>query len=327
MSLPRISRVLPGLCIATALLATPAAAIAAPKVVATIKPIHSLVAGVMAGVGTPELLIAGASSPHGYSLKPSQAASLQDADVVFWVGEGLETSLARPIGSMAEKAIKVELADTPGIDLVKLREGHGFEAHDHAHEGEDHDEDAAEHEDHAGHDHESGMDMHIWLDPENARFMVREIAKKLGEVDAEHASAYLANATDMEAKLDDLVTNTEKRLKPLQDKTFVVFHDAYHYFEDRFGVFAAAAINLNPEVPAGADRVAQIHALIQEHKAACVFTEPQFEPKLVNVVVEGSGARTAVLDPLGADLEDGPNLYFQLIGNMAKSMADCLSGS
>lgn len=300
------------------------------SVVTTIKPVHSLVSGVMEGVSTPELLIKGAASPHDFSLKPSQAGQLQNADVVFWIGDHLETSLVKPISTMAETATRVELFDAPGVTHLKFREGDGFEAHDH--DGEDHDgEHADEHEEHGheeGHHHSAdGFDPHVWLDPENSRAMVKEIAESLSTADPDNAAKYQANAVAMDKRLVDLIQSTNEKLAPVKGRSFIVFHDGYHYFEDRFGMPAAGAITLNPEVPAGAERVTEIHDIIKKRNAACVFAEPQFEPKLIRVVLEGTQARSGTLDPLGADLEDGPGLYFKLISDMADAMTDCLSGS
>lgn len=351
----RVQALFPRLLFAASLSLTPALAFAEVSVVTTIKPVHSLVAGVMEGVGTPEILIKGAASPHDFSMKPSQAALLQNADVVFWIGDHLETSLAKPISTMAEKALRVELFDAPGVEHLKFREGDGFEAHDHDH-GEEHGHDAEHDQDHdekhaddhdhdheaahaEGHDHDEdgqeeghhhsadGLDPHIWLDPENARAMVKDIAKHLSEADPENAATYKANAEAMDQKLADLIQSTNKELAPVKGRPYIVFHDGYHYFEDRFGMPAAGAITLNPEVPAGADRITEIHDIIKKNQAVCVFAEPQFKPKLIRVVLEGTQARSGTLDPLGADLEDGPDLYFKLIHDMADAMTDCLSGS
>lgn len=321
----RIQTLVPRMILVASLTLAPTFAQAAVSVVTTIKPVHSLVAGVMQGVGSPQLLIKGAASPHDFSLKPSQAAQLQDADVVFWIGDNLETSLAKPISTMAEKALRIELFDAPGVEHLKFRDGDGFKGDDHDH-GEAHDRADGGKDD--GHNHGAdGLDPHIWLDPENARAMVREIAESLSTADPENAASYKANADAMDRKLADLIQSTNERLAPVKGRSFIVFHDGYHYFEDRFGMPAAGAITLNPEVPAGADRVAEIHDIIKKRQAVCVFAEPQFEPKLIRVVLEGTQARSGTLDPLGAELEDGPGLYFALISGMADAMADCLSGS
>jgi len=349
---------------------------AEPRVVTTIKPIHSLVSGVMEGVATPDILIDGAASPHGFALKPSQATQLQDADLVFWVGEGLETALAKALTSVAGNAEVIELMEAPGLTLLPYRTSGGFGAHDHddhgdgkedpqddhddddhdehaddkhdedhddnAHGHDDHDEDhddhgdeheehddhAEGHDDHAAghddHDHD-GTDAHIWLDPNNALAMIDVIAAELAENDAENADAYAANADAMKKRITELTAEIDKELASVRGRPFVVFHDAYHYFEDRFSVQAAGAITLNPETPAGADRISEVRETIKDLEVVCVFSEPQFTPKLVDVVLEGSNAKTAVLDPLGTGLENGPGLYEALLRKTADSMTDCLS--
>jgi len=319
------------------------AAQAAPKVIASIKPVHSLVAGVMDGIGTPSLLVEGGGSPHTYSLKPSQASSLEKADIIFWVGGQLEAFLEKPIDTIGAKARSVELAHAPGLTMLEKREGGPFEAHRHGHDDEhgdhaDHkDDDHKEHADHKDddHDHEKkheheheeheGGDPHVWLDPENAKAMVRVIAGELMHADAANAQRYQRNADAMLKLLDHLTHEVATRLAPFKDRPFIVFHDAYQYFENRFGVKAAGSITVSPEVLPGAERIREIRERIGKLDATCVFSEPQFQPKLVRVVTEGTAAKTGVLDPLGSDIADGPKLYFTLIRNMASSMQGCLT--
>jgi len=293
-------------------------------VVASIKPVHSLVAAVMGDTGTPDLLVQGAASPHTYSLRPSEARKLDQAKVVFWVGEGMETFLTKPLQSLATGAKTVSLSQTAGLTVLNLREGGSFELHEHD-DHDDHDHDHA-HESHDEPHHEGhGKDMHLWLDPENARVMVKEIAATLAEADPTNASTYQQNANTLDQRLAALIQETSNALADVKDKPFIVFHDAYHYFEDRFGLHAAGSISINPETPPSAQRVREIQHKIAESNASCVFAEPQFEPGIVSVVTEGTSARTGVLDPLGADLKDGPDLYFELIGNLAASIKNCLS--
>ena len=311
------------------------------KVVTSIKPVHSLVSGVMVGVGVPSLIIDGAGSPHTYSLKPSQAKQLQDAKLVFWMGDELETFLEGPIENIAQNATAIKLIDAHGLKKIKFREGgmfddHGHDDHDeHDHEKhDDHDDEKHakkehdDHEDHDGHDdHGHGeFDPHVWLDPVNAKAIVHEIEEALVKADPEHASTYEANAHKMMDKLDSLTAELREELEPVHEKGFIVFHDAYQYFEQRFDVAAIGSITVSPEVMPGAERVSELREKILELNATCVFSEPQFEPKLVETLVEGTGARTGVLDPLGATLDKGPDLYFQLIRNMASSLKKCLSG-
>lgn len=290
---------------------------AAPNVVTTIKPVHSLVSAVMKGVGEPAILVDGAASPHGYALKPSQAAALQDADVVFWIGPELETFLEKPIETIAGKAESVALIDVDGVKTLAPREGGAFEADDHGEEeGHDH-----------GHGHGEEVDGHVWLDPENAKAFVAAIAAALERADPANAAAYSANASAETAKLDALIAATREKLKPVAGKGFLVFHDAYHYYEARFGVEAAGSITVNPEVAPGAERIAELQAKLKELGAACIFAEPQFEPKLVATIIEGTSARSGTLDPLGASLDNGPDLYHQLIDGLTASLTGCLSGA
>ncbi|WP_338033090.1 zinc ABC transporter substrate-binding protein [Hwanghaeella grinnelliae] len=205
-------------------------------------------------------------------------------------------------------------------------EDHDHEDHDHDH---DHDEDHAEmdedhHDEHEGHHHE-GKDPHIWLDPQNAIAMVRKIADVLSEDDPANADRYAANAAATIADLNKLIDEVSAQLAPLHDKQYVVFHDAYQYFEERFGLHAAGSITISPEITPGAERIHEIRDRVQDLGASCVFAEPQFEPRIISVVLEGSNAKAGTIDPLGADLDDGPELYFNLIRNMATSMRDCLS--
>ena len=446
-------------------------------VVTSIKPVHSLVSGVMAGVSTPSVIIEGAGSPHTYSLKPSQAKQLQDAKLVFWMGDELETFLVGPVENIAKKATVVKLIDSHDLKKIKFREGgmfddhghddhddhgdhdgHGehafewaglfdlkagnyrwsfakvdgnyadpamkmvilksadieaseemaekllessnsesrthddsisaakiayslnfdnsknvtdfnvkietdgkyafftehmpfeFEANEHFFKNEsgidieplaqvpdadhhDHDHEKHAKKEHDEHDHEKHddhghgeFDPHVWLDPVNAKAIVHEIEEALVKADPEHASTYKANAHKMMDQLDSLVAELSDQLEPVHGKGFIVFHDAYQYFEQRFDVSAIGSITVSPEVMPGAERVSELREKISDLSATCVFSEPQFEPKLVETLVDGTGARTGVLDPLGATLVKGPDLYFQLLRNMASSLKKCLSG-
>ena len=302
------------------LVGTTATAADAPKVVVSIKPIHSLVAAIMQGVGTPDLIVDGAASPHTYALKPSNARSLQEAKVVFWVGPGMEAFLQKPLAALGSNATIVELDDAPGITKLKFREGGAFEPHD---DGDEHEAS----DDHAhGHDHDHGeFDTHLWLDPHNAKAMVSEITTSLVAADPVNALTYQANQKALNDKLDALDTEIASTLAPVKDKPFIVFHDAYQYFEHRYGVRVSGSITVSPETIPGAQRVAEIHSKVADLGATCVFAEPQFEPKLVNVVLEGTSAKSGTLDPEAATLPQGPDLYFDLMRGIASSLKACLS--
>ncbi len=331
-------------------------ATAGSDVVASIKPIHSLVAGVMDGVGEPHLIVRGGDSPHTYALKPSDAKALEKAKVVFWVGEILEKFLERPVETLAGKAKVVALSNAPGLIKHEFREGgpwddhaheehaddkHGHDkhaddkddhdkhdhdkhAHDkHADDKHDHDKHADEKHDHDKHAHDE-VDLHIWLDPLNAKAMVGKIVSTLAAVDAGNAATYKANGRKLAGRLDALIASAEKRIAPMRQRPFVVFHDAYQYLEKRFDLNAVGSITVSPEVKPGARRIAEMRKKIGKLGAVCVFSEPQFEPKLVGVVTEGTSARTGILDPVGSDLPDGPNLYFSLMERNVEALVDCL---
>jgi zinc transport system substrate-binding protein len=300
--------------LATALLTS--TALAAPNVVASIKPVHSLVAAVMAGVGEPTLIVKGAASPHTYALKPSDAGALESADIVFWTGHGMELFLSEALETLATKAEVVELAESPGIELLPVREGGAFEPHS--------DGDEAEH-DHAHEEHEHGEgDMHFWLDPENAKLMVTQIAATLSAADPANASAYQANAATEILALDALETELMTALSPVKDKPFIVFHDAYQYFEARFGLSLAGSVTVTPDTMPGAARIDELKAKVAELGATCVFAEPNFEPTIISAITEGSGAKTGVLDPEGGALTEGVELYPELLHGLAESLVGCL---
>ncbi|TCM70720.1 zinc ABC transporter substrate-binding protein [Rhizobium sp. BK068] len=291
----------------------------APVVVTSIKPVHSLVSAIMQGVGTPELIVDGAASPHTYNMKPSNARALQNAKVVFWVGPGLEAFLEKPLEAIGSDAVVAELDKAPGLTKLKFREGGAFEPHDDG----DHDEAA-----HAGadHDHDHGaFDTHLWLDPQNAKAMAAEITTTLVAADPANALTYQANAKTLDDRLDALDKEITGIVSPVRDKPFIVFHDAYQYFENRYHVRVAGSITVSPETIPGAERIAEIHKKVGELGATCVFAEPQFQPRLVDVVIEGTKAKAGVLDPEAATLDAGPDLYFNLMRGIGKSMKDCLS--
>jgi len=292
-----------------AVLAMPASA-QGVNVVTSIKPVHALVAGVMGEVGTPYLLVDGNASPHSYALKPSGAQALEKADLVFWIGPELEAFLAGPLDVLGSDATSIALSKAQGITTLSPREGGDFDAHEH-----DDEEFGGEHEE---------IDMHIWLDPDNAKAMVHEIAAALIAADPANSSAYTANVAKIEGELTILKAEITAILSPVQGTPFVVFHDAYQYFENRFGMIAAGSITVSPEAIPGVRRIEQIREKIEKLGATCVFAEPQFTPKLVSVVTEGTSAKLGELDPMGSEMESGPDLYFKLIRALANSMQFCL---
>ncbi|ASS56652.1 zinc ABC transporter substrate-binding protein [Rhizobium leguminosarum] len=310
---------IPALAIPVLLFGSTMRAADAPVVVTSIKPIHSLVSAIMQGVGEPKLIVDGAASPHTYNLKPSNARALQDARVIFWVGPGLEAFLEKPLQALGRDASIAELDNAPGLVKLPFREGGAFEPHDDAPE---HEHDHAE----ADHDHDA-FDTHLWLDPMNAKAMAAMITTTLVAADPANALTYQGNAKALNDRLDALDAEIKGIVAPVKGKPFIVFHDAYQYFEHRYGIRVAGSITVSPETIPGAERVSEIRHKVGELGATCVFAEPQFEPRLVNVVIEGTRAKSGVLDPEAATLKAGPDLYFTLMRGIADSMKDCLSST
>ena len=335
------------------------------KVVASIKPIHSLASYLMDGISKPGLIVDGYASPHGFAMKPSHAKMLQEADLIFWVGEDLESFLEKPLKSIAKKAEKIELMEIKGLNKLKFRERNIFEEHDdHGHKEDDHDDHAKKEDDHGhddehkedghddhghddehkkdghddhGHDDEhkedghdehgheghahGEYDPHIWLDPSNAKVILKEMAEHLIEKDQKNASVYKNNLKKALKDLDKLTKDVKSELN--KDFKSIVFHDAYQYFEKRFDVNVLGAFTVNTDVMPGAEQLAEIREIIEHDKVSCVFSEPQFNPDIINAVAKDMNISTGVLDPLGATLNPGKDLYFDLISNMSKSFKGC----
>jgi zinc transport system substrate-binding protein len=323
-----------GFCLVAAAGLAPAAraATAVPQVVVSLKPVHSLVAGVMAGVGEPKLLIPGSASPHSYSLKPSDARALSQADLVFWIGNGMETFLEKPLNSLANRARVVELSTVEGVTLLKTRASGAWEPHgEHeadeegtAHpEHDEHGEQGVAEEEHAH--HHGAYNLHIWLDPDNAIAIVEAAVTALSDVDPGHAADYARNGAALIGRLQALDRDLWADLAPVRTTPFVVFHDAYQYFEKHYDLNAVGSITLSPDRTPGASRLSEIRNKIKGLSASCVFSEPQFAPSVVHTVIEGTSARQGVLDPLGADLPAGPEAYFALMRDLVASLRKCLA--
>ena len=348
-----MSRNLLSLSLAASLLAGPALA-EAPRVAADIAPVHSLVTRVMDGVGAPELVVAPGASPHEYNLRPSEAGALQEADVVFWIGPDLTPWMEDALGTLSEGANVVSLIEADGTTKLEMRENTLFEAHvhgdhdghghddhdhddhedhghdehahdDHSHDEHDHEKHAEEEHGHDGHSHDHGAyDAHTWLSPDNAAAWLNAIAAQLSAADPDNAGTYYANAAAAREELDALKAEINAVLEPVRGRNFIVFHDAYQYFENAFDFPASGAISISDASDPSPARIAEIQARVAEQNVSCVMSEPQFDPGIVAAVMEGSEARTGVLDPLGSDLAPGPELYGKLLRNLAVGLADCL---
>ncbi|MHA7888086.1 zinc ABC transporter substrate-binding protein [Roseicyclus sp.] len=373
------------LAAATAVIASPAWA-EVPRVAVDIAPVHSLVARVMEGVGTPDLIVAPGASPHEYNLRPSEASALQEAEIVVWMGEDLTPWMEGAVETLAGDATVLTLLESEGTELLPFREGALFEAHvhgeghddhghddhghddhghddhghddhghddhghgdhghddhghddhghddhghdDHGHDDHGHDDhghDDHGHDDHGHDDHAHGAhDPHAWLSPENAALWLNTIAGALSAADPDNAGAYFANAAAGRAELEALSAEVEAMLAPVRGTGFIVFHDAYQYFEASFDLPASGAISLSDATDPSPARIAEIQDRVAEQGVACVLSEPQFDPGIVAAVMEGAEARTAVLDPLGSTLEPGPALYGDVIRGLGETLAACLS--
>jgi len=326
-----------------------------PKVAVDIAPVHSLVSRVMEGVGSPKLIIPAGASPHEYSLRPSEAKSLQDADMVIWIGEDLAPWMEKSIETLTKNAEVITLLEESDTKLLDFREGALFDEHDHDkdhddqddhddHDDHDHDKDHDNHDDHDDHDHDKDHDdhddhddhgdhdghahgehdPHAWLSTENAQTWLNLVAGKLSAADPDNAGVYFANAAAAREEINDLVKEVKSILEPVRGRNFVVFHDAYQYFETSFDFPAAGAISLSDATDPSAARIAEIQDRVKDEGIHCVLSEPQYNASLVATVLSGTDAKTGVIDPVGLGLEPGPNLYRDLIRNMARTLAGCL---
>ncbi|WP_430474808.1 zinc ABC transporter substrate-binding protein [Thalassospira lucentensis] len=325
----------------------------------TIKPIHGIASAIMKDVGEPVLLLNGASSPHAYSLRPSEARALRDADLVVYVSHALESFLQKPLQSLSDKSHVLELIDIKGLALRNMREGGAWESHGHdadhhddhdGHDGHDHEEHAHDdhedhhdgehdhaaehdhdHEEHADHDdddhHEEhgGIDPHIWLDPANGATIAMAITDELSHLDPDHADDYRENLKTLLASLHSLGNDLSAKIAPIRDNPYVVFHDAYQYLETGFGLNAVGSITVSPDQKPGAKRLHEIEDKIRDTKAVCIFAEPQFRPAIVQAVVADTGIRTGTLDPLGADISAGPTAYQDILTQNVDALVKCLS--
>ena len=298
------------------------------NVVTSIKPIHSLASYVMDGVGKPDVIVDGYNSPHGFSLKPSHAKMIEKADLIIWVGEDLEAFLEKPLNTIAKKAVNVEIMDLSGVKKLKFREKNIFEGHDdhgHGHKEKKHDDHGhkkAKHDDHGHEGHAHGEhDPHVWLDPMNAKVIVKEIEKQLVKLDPDNSSKYKANSKKAQSELDNLTKNIKRDIK--ENLRFVVFHDAYQYFENRFGINVLGALTVNPDVLPGAEQLSEIREVIEHEKVNCLFSEPQFNPAIIKSIAKDTKIKTGVLDPLGATLDKGKGMYSELLQSMYASFKGC----
>lgn len=302
----------------TVALALPTAALAEmPKVVTDVAPVHSLVADLMQGVGTPDLLIPPGSEPHDYVLRPSNARALQNADLVVWVGPALTPTLGDTIARLARDAGQIALLSLPDTVRYSYNDAAVFSAADRGHVQGVHD----------GGPHDEGLDPHAWLDPANAQVWVQVIASRLARMDPANATIYDTNAQLLQASLSELTDRIQTNMAPLKDKRFLVYHDAYQYFETRFGLRATGALLESDATQPSAARLAALRAELERAPVECLFTEAQVDVRVAQAVTGGAEIPTATLDPTGIDQGPGPQLYLRLIEQMADQFATCLTGN
>ena len=308
-----------------------------PRVVADIAPIHSLVSMVMDGVGQPQLLVPQNISPHHYSMRPSEAEALQEAQLVVYVGHDMSPWLEPVLETLAASASALDLSKVDNIMQLAFREGPIFDDHDeeghddHDEEGhDDHDEEGHDdhdeegHDDHAHHDHD-GVDPHMWLDPMNAKLWLYAIASELTRIDPKNADRYDENARSSSRTITLAMAQAEGHLASGKDNGFLVYHDAYQYFEKRFNRVAVGSISLGDASKPSAKRLSELKALFGAQGISCVLTEPQYSSKIVDSVFGGFKPTIGVVDPIGIDLELGATLYPELLENIALSIAQCVN--
>ncbi len=285
----------------------PGSLVAAPRVVASITPVHSLAAAIMGELGEPVQIVRGVGSPHAYQMRPSDAAHLRDADLVLWIGPTLETFLQRPLARHRDGTRVVTLSSIPGLSLLANRQG------------------GVRRDDAHAHDEAGSYDPHIWLSPSNAKLMAGAIARELSTLDPEHANSYQTNLASLSERIDAMEAHIASRLAPVLNTPFVVFHDAFQYFEASFGLNAVGSVTLSPDHMPSARRIKALREEIAASGARCVFREPQFESALVQVLLEDSDARAGMLDPLGTNVTRGPDANFELMNANADALLACLS--
>ena len=278
------------------------------EIVVSIKPLHSLVSAVAGDSNSVSLLIEGSMSPHNFALKPSHAKLLNNAKVVFYIDNQLESALKRTVIGLPISVRVVRASKFKQLNLLPTRAGDNWEEDGH---------------DHHNHDHGSN-DVHFWLDPNNAVQMVKGITRELSMVYPKNINNYKKNAKNIIKKIKAKDSLIKSQLEPIQDKSFIVFHDAYQYFEKAYGLNSLGSILLDPELPPSPKRIMQIRTKIKSMKPHCVFKEPQFRAKIVDTVIENTNVKVGILDPLGADLESGPQMYTNLLQNISDNLNACL---
>lgn len=307
------------------------------RVVASIPPLHGLVAKIMHGVAIPELLLKAEMSPHTFYPTPSDMEKISNADVLFWIGPGLEVGLNGLLSSReAKNAYAVIKA--PGLHILSLRADADFEAHDHAHDHShahhchDHAHDHAHHQD----ENDQGSlihghsvlteDPHIWLDPHNAKAILLFVFNTLVEKDPAHQSLYRKNYERALQDIDALKEDIEKDVQQIKALPFIVFHDGYQYFEKAFALNGVGSFVLEVEAQVSLKRVRMLEEKIRVKEARCIFSEPQFSKEMLKRIAEKNKISIGVLDYMGVNISPGPDAYEQMMRKLAQNYKECLDG-
>ena len=288
-------------------------------VITTIQPINALVNAVIGNTGGSNSLIPSDVSPHEFKLKPSDVKNLQDGNIIFYISSHLESSITKVFKNLPKNIKIINLMEETGINHLAIRDNEAWERHDHH---DDHDKHAKKDDNHD--DHEKEDDVHIWLDPDNGIKIIQKVNKELSLLFPENSQIYNKNATNIINKITELKSELKEELISIKDKPFIVFHDAYQYFEKVFGLNAVGSIALEDDVASSPKQISFIRNKIIKSNVSCVFQEPQFDSKLVKTVVEGTDAKVGILDPLGVDISNNKDFYLQLLRNMSKSLKKCL---
>ncbi|MHC8397919.1 zinc ABC transporter substrate-binding protein [Pseudomonas sp. LB3P93] len=278
------------------------------KVLASIKPLQLIAAAVQDGVAIPEVLLPPGASPHNYALRPSDVRKVQSVDLVYWIGPDLEGFLPRVLNGRTLPSVAVQ--DLPGLKLRRFAE----DSHSHAEEADEHD-----------HDHRPGsLDAHLWLSPVNARVIASKMAADLSAADPANAARYQSNLKAFDERLDALDLRLKARLAGIAGKPYFVFHEAFDYFEEAYGLKHTGVFSVAAEVQPGAQHVAAMRTRLQEVGKTCVFSEPPLRPRLAETLVAGLPVKLAELDALGGYTPATAQGYEQVLEKLGNDLAGCL---
>jgi zinc transport system substrate-binding protein len=289
---------------------TATAADASVRVLTSIKPLQLIAAAVQDGIAVPEVLLPPGASPHNYALRPSDVRRAQEADLLYWIGPDMETFLLRVLSGRSKASVPVE--SLPGMHLRHFTAS-----------AEHHDDDEDEHD----HDHRPGsVDAHLWLSSVNARVIAAKMAADLSQADPANAARYESNVKAFSARLDALDAKIKQRVAGISGKQYFVFHEAFDYFEEAYGLKHAGVFAVSSEVQPGAQHVAAMRARLTEFGKTCVFSEPPLRPRLADTLSAGLPVRLAELDGLGGYTPATAEGYEQLLSKLADDLAGCLEG-